>query len=86
MRRSEHYGPRHPAVAAVACPVCEVAKGVPCVRARDRRPREGHGTETHVGRVRKFESQQEQNPFAGYEQDDQAAAASANYVPPQSNR
>ena len=56
MRRSEHYGPRHPAVAAVACPVCEVAKGVPCVRARDRRPREGHGTETHVGRVRKFEA------------------------------
>ncbi len=56
MRRSEHYGPRHPAVAAVACPVCEVAKGVPCVRARDRRPREGHGTETHVGRVRHYES------------------------------
>ena len=55
MRRSEHYGPRHPAVAAVACPVCEVAAGVPCVRARDRRPREGHGTETHVTRVRKFE-------------------------------
>lgn len=57
MRKSEHYGARHPAVAEVSCPVkgCESAAGVPCVRARDGRRREGHGTETHVSRVRKFE-------------------------------
>lgn len=54
-RVSKHFNSRHPAVAAVACPVCHVAAGVPCVRARDGRPREAHGTETHVGRVNKFE-------------------------------
>ena len=55
MRRSEHYNSRHAAVAGVACPVCHVARGIPCVRARDGQRREAHGTETHVGRVRKFE-------------------------------
>lgn len=61
-RVSKHFNSRHPAVAAVACPVegCAQPAGSPCVRARDGRAREGHGTETHVGRVNVYEYQQQQ--------------------------
>ena len=51
---SKHYSDRHPAVAAVPCPVCQQPKGVPCVVKATGRRRERHGNETHVGRVNKF--------------------------------
>lgn len=51
---SPHFGPRHPAVAAVACPVCHQPRGVGC-RITSKSPFEGNRTETHVGRVRVFE-------------------------------
>ncbi len=54
---SKHYNAHHPSVAAVSCPVkgCERGRGVPCVVAYTGRAREGHGTETHIARVRKWE-------------------------------
>lgn len=56
---SKHYSDRHPAVAAVACPVCQRGPGLPCVVARTGRRREQHGNETHVGRVNVYEHQQQ---------------------------
>lgn len=54
MRHSAHYSNQHPAVGAVACPVCQQPRGVPCVTtARAIGP--SRYTETHVGRVKHYE-------------------------------
>jgi hypothetical protein len=50
---SQHYNMQHPAVGAVACPVCAVPRGVPCVTT-PRALLDGQRTETHVGRVKAF--------------------------------
>lgn len=53
---SKHYNMQHPAVGAVVCPVCHVNKGLPCVTTGKKgNGEEGLRTETHVGRVKKFE-------------------------------
>ena len=53
---SKHYNRQHPAVGTIACPVCQSPKGVPCVTMGNRGAGErGLRTETHVGRVNKWE-------------------------------
>lgn len=51
---SKHYNMQHPAVGAVACPVCQAVPSVPC-ETTTRARLYGERTETHVARVKKFE-------------------------------
>ena len=54
---SKHYNMQHPAVGAVACPVCGNNAGSPCTTTGKARI-VGERTETHVARVNLFEREQ----------------------------
>lgn len=54
---SKHYNMQHPAVGAVACPVCHLNPGLPC-RTTDKSRTPDVATETHVARVNLFEREQ----------------------------
>jgi hypothetical protein len=55
-RMSVYRGIGHPAVAAVTCPYCRQAAGIPCVRKNYSRHgwRSGY-VETHLARVKAYE-------------------------------
>lgn len=54
---SKHYNMQHPATGAVACPICFVPAGSPCITTSKARIN-GERTETHVTRVKLFEREQ----------------------------